>query len=62
MLRDIEYLIFKLGKLSGFGDLGSHFMQIVRGKEIQVTPRVGNDTEEPRKLHNDVKNGNSDDV
>ena len=49
MLRDIEYLVIKVGKLSGFGDLGSHLKQIVGGKEIQVAPRVANDTEESRK-------------
>jgi len=38
MLHDIEHLVSKLGKVSGFGDLGMHLVKIVEDKEIEVAP------------------------
>jgi vacuolar protein sorting-associated protein 54 len=38
MLRDVEYLVGKLGKVDGFGDLGTYLMKIVEDKEIKVAP------------------------
>ncbi|KND92285.1 Vacuolar protein sorting-associated protein 54, chloroplastic [Tolypocladium ophioglossoides CBS 100239] len=37
MLRDVEHLVGKLGKIEGFGDLGTHLMKMIEGKEIKTT-------------------------
>ena len=34
MLRDVEYLVDKVGKIVGFGDLGTSLTDIIKGKEI----------------------------
>ncbi|KAL7619653.1 hypothetical protein AAE478_010194 [Parahypoxylon ruwenzoriense] len=34
MLRDVNHLIDMLGKVKGFGDLGTYLMKIIEGKEI----------------------------
>ncbi|KAK4201390.1 vacuolar protein sorting-associated protein 54, chloroplastic [Triangularia verruculosa] len=37
MLRDVEHLVDKLGKVEGFGDLGTYLTKIIEDREIQVT-------------------------
>ncbi|KAJ3543382.1 hypothetical protein NM208_g3609 [Fusarium decemcellulare] len=34
MLRDVQHLVDKLGKVEGFGDLGTYLNQIVKGKDM----------------------------
>jgi hypothetical protein len=34
MLRDVAYLIEKLGKVEGFGNLGTFLIKIIEDKEI----------------------------
>lgn len=36
MLRDVEHLVSKLGKVEGFGDLGTYLMKIIEDKEIKA--------------------------
>jgi hypothetical protein len=38
MLHDVEYVVGKLGKVEGFGDLGTYLINIIEGKEIKVAP------------------------
>ncbi len=45
MLHDIEHLVSKLGKVSGFGDLGMHLMKIVEHNEIKVALPILNEAE-----------------
>jgi vacuolar protein sorting-associated protein 54 len=50
MLRDVEHLIGKLGKVEGFGDLGTYLMKIIEGKEIKkVAPPVDTKPAEEEK-------------
>ena len=35
MHRDVDYFIGKLGKVEGFGDLGTYLIQIIESKEIK---------------------------
>jgi hypothetical protein len=35
MLRDVDYFIGKLGKIEGFGDLGTYLIKIIESKEIK---------------------------
>lgn len=34
MLRDVEHLVNTLGKVEGFGDLGTYLTKIIEGKEV----------------------------
>lgn len=36
MIRDIEHLSTRLGKVEGFGDLGVYLLKIVRGKDVKA--------------------------
>ena len=36
MLRDVEYLVDKLGKVEDFGDLGVYLAQAIKEKELYV--------------------------
>lgn len=36
MVRDIEHLSTRLGKVEGFGDLDEYLLKIVRGKDVKV--------------------------
>jgi len=36
MLRDVEHLTSRLGKVDGFGDLGTYLMKIIEGKDIKA--------------------------
>jgi ribosomal protein L12E/L44/L45/RPP1/RPP2 len=36
MLRDVEQLTSKLGKVEGFADLGTYLMKIIEAKDIRT--------------------------
>jgi hypothetical protein len=35
MLRDVDYFVGKLGKVEGFGDLGTYLIKIIESKDIK---------------------------
>jgi vacuolar protein sorting-associated protein 54 len=35
MLRDVDYFVGRLGKVEGFGDLGTYLIKIIESKEIK---------------------------
>jgi hypothetical protein len=36
MLRDIEHLVGRVGKIEGFDDLGTYLVKIIEGKKIKA--------------------------
>lgn len=60
MLRDIEHLSTRLGKVEGFGDLSEYLIKIVKGKDVRPStppPAASPSTEGEGKEEEEGKEG-----
>lgn len=61
MVRDIEYLSTRLGKVEGFGDLGEYLLKIVRSKDVvkadPPTAPPPEDAPKGKEAESEVKKG-----
>jgi vacuolar protein sorting-associated protein 54 len=55
MKSDVEYLITRLGKVEGFGDVGDRLLAVIKSKKSAQIPVKSTAEEKPEEKNNDNK-------
>jgi len=60
MESDANYLIARLGKIEGFGDVGDHLLAVIKSKKSAQIPVKSTAEETPKETNNDNKETNTE--